>query len=432
MIGQFYAPDIMQDWFLKDGLPKAKQMLAHFKTLDALFSSFKDYEKKTYKQINNFVLRLCLPELKGGSRYRSIKTLQEFEEALLLFGISSWRKDRINHFRSRLCSDDYCTSLSPYTEVVVAKRLAEKFGRDKVDLYPPLSIGGFSDVILNLSDKEVYIEVGNLGQSCPESKIQKIIDVAASHLGNKLKNSCYMKVEIDSAELALDKDGHIDVGASTDKITLEMDRLCLDKLASFKGSFMLDCLADVIRNKTTYEDLLNKGFSIPDVMCELQLSGTSPVKEWIDSCKNQIIKGSGIIKSITGSPARFLLVEIHTEMFYPSKAALAERDSFVNHVIRHIEAQLEEKQLEPDHPNIIIVQGYNWVAFGLDYDFQEIRLLYEKVKEFLNEKDEKHLSGIALLSGDFKSTIFISNEKAGIASKLNKDEIENLGMIFVG
>ena len=78
------------------------------------------------------------------------------------------------------------------------------------------------------------------------------------------------------------------------------------------------------------------------------LSKTSPVKEWIDSCKNQIVEGSRIIKSIMGGPAGFLLVEIHTEMFYPSKAALAERDSFVNHVIRHIEAQLEEEQLQPD------------------------------------------------------------------------------------
>jgi len=41
-------------------------------------------------------------------------------------------------------------------------------------------------------------------------------------------------------------------------------------------------------------------------------------------------------------------------------------------------------------------------------------------------------SGITLLGSDLSRSIFIFNEKVGQASKLNKDEIEKLGMIYMG
>lgn len=65
MIGQFYVLDKMQDWFISN-LPAARDVLSNFNMLNMLFSSFKDYEKKKYKQTSNIVLRFCLTHFVDG------------------------------------------------------------------------------------------------------------------------------------------------------------------------------------------------------------------------------------------------------------------------------------------------------------------------------------------------------------------------------
>jgi hypothetical protein len=112
MIGQFYVLDKMQDWFISN-LPAARDVLSNFNMLNMLFSSFKDYEKKKYKQTSNIVLRFCLTHFVDG-KLGDIKQLTELEKALLMFNVFSWKRDRINYLKNRLCDDDYCSSLTPY------------------------------------------------------------------------------------------------------------------------------------------------------------------------------------------------------------------------------------------------------------------------------------------------------------------------------
>jgi len=428
MVGQFYTRDALQDWFLNKGLPAARQVLSHFNTLNSFFSGFKDYEKKNYKQTRNVVLLFCLPDLlKEKVLPRDIKSLHELEEGLLTFDVSNWQRDKLNHLRSRLCSDDYYTSFSAYTELVIARRLANRVGTDKIEIYPGLATGKESDVLANLGAKRIYLEIGNLGVSEPEKKIQKIIDAAAKHLGNKLKEPWYLMIEIDTAQLMFDKEGRIDKDESVKKLESEIDRLCLDKLVGFKGFMFPHDIAWVVDSQESLQKMYR--FLTADIREHLQLIGASPVKEWIDSCKHQIVQGSKLIKAIIGGRSKTLLVEVHTESIFPSAAAEAERNSFINHVKRHLESQL--KQLEPENANIVVVQGYNWTMFGFG-DLQDARPLYARIKGFLDEKNREHLSGIALFSRDFNESVFISNQKAATMSKLSADEIQELGMRYIG
>lgn len=113
-------------------------------------------------------------------------------------------------------------------------------------------------------------------------------------------------------------------------------------------------------------------------------------------------------------------------MAFPSKAAMAEMDSFLNHVTRHINGQLA--QLQPGSPNIIVVQGFNWVMFGLGDDFEDVEPLHTKIQAYLEKKKLPHLSGIAFFSEDFSKSMFVPNGYALKESELSADEVQYLGM----
>lgn len=427
IFGQFYTSDLIQQWFLKEILPKAREVLSKFNTLDEWFSSFKGYENKEYKQANNIVFRMCMP-LKGDISLNIIKRLSELEETLSMFNVRSWPREKLNSLRNRLCSDDYYQSLSAYSELVIAKRLADKFGKDKVEIYPRLSTGKFSDILVKLETKNVYLEVGNLGESLPEKKIQEIVDEAAKYLGEKLKNPCYFRVTIDTAELVFDQNGYIDVKESIRKIISEIDRLCLYKLAGFEGSIKLRDIAFVLSKV----ELLKKVNLIDHTTKKyLKLIEKPHVKQWVNSCREQIVQGSKLICSIKCYKLGAILVEVHTNFFYPSSAAEAELNSIINHVVRHIKGQLEEEQLQPNSPNIIVIQSGKLDIFYLMFGFPPINQLYKKIKKFFHNRREKNLSGIILFSTDFDKLIFIANDQAGKKSKLTKNEVEKLGAFFI-
>lgn len=425
MIGQFSTTNVMQDWFVNN-LPIARKVLSQFNTLNTLFSSFDKYEKKEYEKTKNVILRFCLPDFQGKI---DTKRLTEVEDALLIFNVFGWKKTDRNCLKDRLCRDDYYLSLTQYTEITYAKWLAERIGKDNVEIYPKLRTGRISDILIKLDAKSVYLEIGNLSESVPEKKIQKILDEAAKHIGSKQKDSVVILLEVNVAELlVLDSEKHIDEKASIEKLTSEIDRLCIDKLTEFEGRLDIDEIAETLRNKQVMENLLKRSPMLvpPNDKEKLKLINTPAILRWIDSSKGQIAKGSKLVSWISRHKGKFLLVEVHPQMFYPSVAALSERDSFINHVIRHIGTQLE--QLQPSSPNIIVIQGFNWVMFGLGEDIEDIEPLSSKIRDFLNKNKYENLSGVAFFSDNFAKTVFIANAHASENSKLSQGEMQKLGM----
>ncbi len=84
-------------------------------------------------------------------------------------------------------------------------------------------------------------------------------------------------------------------------------------------------------------------------------------------CREQIARGSTLINAVScetlSQPARFgKLVEIHQEGIYPTIAAQDEQEYFANHILRRVEEQLN--QLQPERPNIIVVQDITGQCLG--------------------------------------------------------------------
>lgn len=114
---------------------------------------------------------------------------------------------------------------------------------------------------------------------------------------------------------------------------------------------------------------------------------------------------------------------------FPSKAAKDETDAFLRHVTRHINGQLE--QLQPGSPNIIVVQGFNWVLFGLGEDFEDVEPLVASIRAYLHDKKLTHLSGVGFFSNDYSKSIFVPNMFAAKESELSSAEVKRLGMRIV-
>src|SRR5450759_1365516 len=215
--GKYCSVNIMQEFYLRE-LVTASQTLSQFKSLNLLFNAFHNYENKQYSQTKNVILRMCLPAILEEFKQKDIESLTQIETCINLFKIINWKTSELNNFQSRLCSDEYSDNSSVCVELKIAKHLVDLLGIENIKLYPKLSGGDkSSDILVKVNDKNIYIEVGNLDDSMPEKKIQKILQDVAKDIGRNLEElniTCLLLIKIDTSELVLDNKGYIDTKKS--------------------------------------------------------------------------------------------------------------------------------------------------------------------------------------------------------------------------
>jgi hypothetical protein len=427
MIGTYFTEDLLQKWFIKN-LPTAKAVLGNFKSLNKLLDGFKDYETKRYRDIRNAVMFLCLPEVGDGLNRKRIEQLAELEKAIDFFGVMKWKVGKYNAFKSRLASEEYIQSLSAVTELEVSLKMVAKFGSDNVTLFPELSNGGYSDIGINLNSGMMYLEVGNLGKSVPEIKMEQILNASVEHLGQKTDMICYLCLIIDTAELVFDAKGRIDVDASIKKLNSEIDDLHIHKLAGFEGFFDLNEISYLIANKELYEKM--KQWLLPRDQELLDVINNPIITKWLGNFDATLLGKVKLIRSIiAGRGKSTMLVEIHTEGIYPSEAAKSELESFLNHIIRNVKAQIAEQQLEPNTRNIVVVRGHNWLMSLFDPD--ELSQLHVALQKFYEEKKEDFLSGVVVFDDDLDKAVYVNNDYAKEPSKLTKEDVAKLGFTWL-
>lgn len=427
MIGIFYSEDVLQEWFLEK-LPIARAVLSKYPLFDALFENFKNYEGKRYREAKNMVLHLCLPTVGSEDPDKeSIIRLHTLEEALKEFNVMNLEKCKRENFLSKLTSCDYIQSLSAVTELEIAYQMVDKFGKSSVDIFPELSNGKVSDVLLRYDGEEIYFEVGNLGESLPQSKIQEILTSAAKHLGEKTEKMGYIGMFVDTANFVFDKSGRLDVSESLNKLKSEIDILALDKLVGYEGIISLKNFAWSANNRELLERIRG---SIPSFAPDqTKLLEDPNVQRWLACFDNTALGKIELIVSLIygGLRKSGTLIEVKTRDFFPSKATIADRDSFLNHIVRHVEYQLDEGQIETGKPNIILIRGFHWVVFGMGISLESMRALKDKLEEFLDKRRERNLSGVAVFGNNFKEIYFIENPLVEDDSKIEKEEISKLG-----
>jgi len=213
----------------------------------------------------------------------------------------------------------------------------------------------------------------------------------------------------------------LDVDESINKICSEVDRLNLSGLIGYAGGLNLSQIAYVVKNEQLLKDLgpLMHGFDD-----EFRIIENDPGKSWVASCREELAKGSKLLTDFVRAESKNNVVEVHTEGFFPSAAALAEQKSFIGHVKRHIEGQLN--QLQDGKCNIIYVQGDNWLLFSLMDEIGEDPL-YGEVKNYLKEKGIAILNGVAIVRSDFDDPVFVYNDNCNQSVCYTRDQLVEIG-----
>jgi hypothetical protein len=419
MYGISINSEFWQNNYREKRLPFAREVLLKFPIINGIFENFKGYDGKLVGDARNFIFLQASPKIDGSLGITSVKWLKSVEEALSLLDFENWSAKSKGRFLTRFTSDDYFKSISPSSELLLARRMVDRFGKDDVEIWPGIDSGGESDLKVNFGGRDVFIEVGNLSHSLPEQKLQSILDASSNQI-IKILNKGYNVLTVCTSEFVFDKE-KIDVDSSISKICSEVERLKLGGLIGYAGGLDFSQLAYVVGNEQLLKDLGNLTHGFDD---EFKLMENEPGKSWLASCREELAKGSRLLTDFVRSDSKNNVVEVHTESFFPSPAALAEQKSFIGHVKRHIDGQLH--QIQPGNCNIIYVQGDNWILFGLLDEIGE-NPLYGEVKTYLKEKRIPVLNGVAIVRADFDHPVFVYNDVCDQSVCFTREQLEQLG-----
>ena len=164
IIGTYPTKDRLQEWF-KIELPNAKERLKKYEILSGLLEGFAGYEEKNYKDINNYIVLLCLSRVHDGKNQFQVTKLEGLEKALNTFDVKQWQKlqfPKYKKLKEDLASNNDIKSLSTITELEVALTITEHVGISNVSLFPELVNGKFADIGISLDNRQIYLEACNL------------------------------------------------------------------------------------------------------------------------------------------------------------------------------------------------------------------------------------------------------------------------------
>ena len=422
-IGTYTDDDRLQRWYLAD-LPEARRFLSSFPTLNALFNNFADYENKRHKLTRNAVLDDIIQYIRRKNP-QIRERLRDLERLLLVFKINTTDNEKFEDFKARLVDDEYYKSFSAFTELHIAGILADRVGINNVKLFPQLSNGKHSDILVRLAKENLYFEIINLGRRESERKIEEIVTCVAGYIGKKInKCDCHLQAYIDTAELVSDDRGNIEVGTSLELLCQEADRLAIHKLAGFSGLLNIESMRR-LRGLLELKPWKQNKDALDESSKQLvELMETPIVKEWL-KCIDSIERHTPYTAFLGCLTTKGLLVEIHTDDIYPSTAAKAEEVAFISQIKRAIKREINKGQLESDNANIIIVQGMLWSNEfeGISQDFEKIG---RALNELLAENVSPHLSGILLFSNKLDNARFVANPHADNGAKLDDVKLKVL------
>lgn len=424
-IGTYVRDTSMQKWY-ESNIHVARSIINSYPNLNRIFYNLDGYEDKAYRtQMSNFIVLKALPPIGKSLKENNNTFFVELEKLINDFKILEQTGQEYKAFLSRIKSDKYDEGVSTYTELVVAGKLAEKIGINNVFLFPLLTSGNRSDILLSVDGKKIFVEITNLTERRSQRKIQNILDMVAEEVGKKCPDGkYYFQVEIDTSKLLLDEDGNIDEESSVKFLCKEADRLSIPVLAGIDGWIDLHSIRSLVPN---LEIIKKSGIILSKHDVEIiTFLESQRGKKWLESVNS--ISQDSPFTSFIGTRANGFLFEIHVEGSSPSEVSQSIESGFINQLKRKINHEINEGQLESNNPNIIVIQGLEWGLVDFENDFYDFKLIKKQVEDFFATNSYPDLTGVFLFSVNFDKGTLIKNEKVSEYSKIDDDTIKNLGM----
>lgn len=379
MIGVYISkPEAIQKRFISD-LEKAKKEIVNYPKLNELFQNFNNYERYSYTtQRKNIIFNFCTRI--GNNEYSNyFKTkLKTIDDAITTL------KPEENELRLRMKNTNQNHSI--ITELEFAYFLRNKIKNVTINLWPKLTNGKKSDIILKSAGKEVYFEVGNLEDSKTQKKINQILTAVAKQVGERSDKIGHIRIIVDTAYFIRSEEGYIAEIKSEKKLISEINKLKLWELSGKQGHF---CRND------------------------------------LDESINQIIKHVIIVDA----QRCWTVIEVESSNSFPGESCGLSHTAWLKRIKVKIESQInEEKQIELNKPNVIVIKAPNVNVFELGLASQTFRNdLKKKIMELFNAIQKKNLSGVIVYGECLEESSFFENPFAAKTSKLEKEVINNLG-----
>lgn len=422
MYGTYSPPGSSDEWYRR-GFAKAKEVIGAYPLLNELTGGFSSIPGETEDETANFVLRNSFPYVTDEVFPEQIATLKTFEDALESIGVLKMGERKLRELKARINDDRYDVGLSVFTELTVAKRLMDIHGGSSIEVFPELTNGKFADILYHAGGEDVYIEVGNLSEGRSDEIIQRILNEGAKYAGERMRDDVYLRLEIDTAKLVFDGET-IDESASVTKLKQEIDALAPEELREFRGRIDLAEMKVILNSA---DQFAKNPYLTGSVSAQFKAATSHALLDWVSKTHITEVTGDSMLKAVSTQGCRGLLVECHTINFYPSVSSTAVLTSFTNHLVRHIKEQVASDQIQPGARNLIVVQGYNWVAFDTHWD-PNFKKICEKLKSMFQENTFRDLDGVLVFGRSIDDGVYAANPHSGHASPLDASLVARIGI----
>ena len=473
MIGKTYCidnSDLIKTFTEK--IHTAKERIKEFPILDSIFNNFKSYEIEINSKgrlPNNVVLNLLM-----SSNYKTVYTqnhLQQnegtyFELKQLEYGLNSFFKNifntkQYNEFKNRFISSDNFTSIEAFTEIMVGYQISQS-SQNIVDLYHELPNGKKPDLIINLSEKKVFLELTGLNVRKPQTKIDEITDNFSKYILLKCKKKGFiLSINFDSFCLPKNSKNHIDKKLSISFLKHFIDSIYLEELIGFEGTINFrDHFISILQreqksnisNNHDNEIILyvNKDYNenrnlfnslqIDEKISESisKLSYYPILEQWSKTVKLADFLNSPFqsiefqSSNINNGCVNIYSIETNTNdsalqgsSFFDTAEVM--KNAFLKQIERTIDEKMKIGQYEEGSPFIIAIKAQEW-RFQYEFDYEEFIPVRNNVQTIL--KKYKNVSGIILFTHNIFYGKYIQNNNSLEDIIVTQDELETANILF--
>ena len=451
LLARYPRPDpTYQNTNYKKEVFLAKEIISNFPKINELLDNFKDYERLEYTNAKNRIFQDCV-EYSDISRWLPTMSIEAIKNHVKKFIIekdcfSLFKKldntinefynqmplARRNNFKKKISSKKYDESDSVFEEIIIAHTMMEKFGTESVQYEPRLLNGKYGDVLVSLNEKKIFLEITSITTSKAGEKIQKVLDVFAKELFERVEPKQRMAVRLDTTKFILDRT-LIDADQSSRMLSSWISTLKLDMLSDFIG------LISISEYKLHSGINEYKNYSLFDYPCCNSNCQTLKDKSIFSDWAKKVTVSDMIHSPITSIACDFVTkpsVTVSEDASHSTvnalrmnknlpamQVGLAQYESFLNQIKRKICSKYNKEQFECGHPVIFMIKCRLWSnQFETDNeDFSIIRKCVE-----VTIKSYRFVSGVLLYYTTHAHGRFIHNPNATDDVKLSDSTISSL------
>jgi len=390
-------------------IANARKALQHYPLIFRLVKNFDNFE--SVHEIENPFFWSCVrsqdtnPIFSNPSYYNNI--LKSIEEVLRIIGMD---EEKI----SRATSLDEAQSYSLFSEILLFNELSKKVGLMNIHHAPNIN-NKVPDYVLKYSEKEICIEQTSLISGETEKKLKRLFKEVAKQIYPKLRTNTRLSIQVNSFNLDWDEKTGLDIESSQKKFIESLNATNLYPFFNIYRSsedveWDLGSLTNVgIGNLEDHKDVLKYFEGLGKYLADN--SDSEPCKSFL---KNSVtsIKSSPILGFFSLS-GRYTLIDLQTNLIFPSELANVERRAWLNSLTRKVEYKIKEDQFSDNMPNILFINADLWCLH--DYykndDPDQAFVKAFLIQLFENLKDKK-ISAIVLYNRTITKNVIVINPYA--------------------